>query len=327
MAKRSGPGRWPSSSRPGSCSPRSARCPWSCSGTTARRTRSRTAARTSAFPLHQGTVEAGLVTCHWHHARFDLVSGCTLDLWADDARGFDVEVRDDDVFVDRASRRRPDRRTSRRGCATGSRRASRSSSPSRCSGCSTRACPRPRSCAPVSTSARRTATPAGARASPCSSRWRTSSRTSTPTTARSRSCTVSRSSRTTPATSAPRFPVGPLPTRRRARRPARAVVPTLHRHALDATRPNARSRPRSSMRRALADVEAMMFAAVDRSRVHRRRSHDRLHEQGVRGARPLGRGRGAGRCCRRSCRRPRPRNAPRSSRSGATRTISSRSPT
>src|SRR3954471_2620991 len=51
------------------------------------------------FPLHQGTVEAGLVTCHWHHARFDLVSGCTLDLWADDARGFDVHVRGDDVFV------------------------------------------------------------------------------------------------------------------------------------------------------------------------------------------------------------------------------------
>ncbi len=51
------------------------------------------------FPLHQGTVESGLVTCHWHHARFDLVSGCTLDLWADDARGFDVDVRDGDVFV------------------------------------------------------------------------------------------------------------------------------------------------------------------------------------------------------------------------------------
>jgi nitrite reductase/ring-hydroxylating ferredoxin subunit len=51
------------------------------------------------FPLHQGTVEAGLVTCHWHHARFDLVSGCTLDLWADDARGFDVEIHGDDVFV------------------------------------------------------------------------------------------------------------------------------------------------------------------------------------------------------------------------------------
>src|SRR5438132_220703 len=51
------------------------------------------------FPLHQGTVEAGLVTCHWHHARFDLVSGCTFDLWADDARGFDVRIRGDDVFV------------------------------------------------------------------------------------------------------------------------------------------------------------------------------------------------------------------------------------
>ena len=51
------------------------------------------------FPLHQGTVEAGLVTCHWHHARFDLVSGCTLDLWADDARGFDVDIRGDEVFV------------------------------------------------------------------------------------------------------------------------------------------------------------------------------------------------------------------------------------
>jgi nitrite reductase/ring-hydroxylating ferredoxin subunit len=51
------------------------------------------------FPLRQGTVEAGLVTCHWHHARFDLVSGCTLDLWADDARSFDVELRGDDVVV------------------------------------------------------------------------------------------------------------------------------------------------------------------------------------------------------------------------------------
>src|SRR4051812_18581955 len=51
------------------------------------------------FPLHQGTVECGLVTCHWHHARFDLESGSTLDLWADDARGFDVEIDGDDVLV------------------------------------------------------------------------------------------------------------------------------------------------------------------------------------------------------------------------------------
>jgi nitrite reductase/ring-hydroxylating ferredoxin subunit len=52
------------------------------------------------FPLHQGTVESGLVTCHWHHARFDLVTGCTLDPFADDARGFVVTVDGDDVLVE-----------------------------------------------------------------------------------------------------------------------------------------------------------------------------------------------------------------------------------
>ena len=51
------------------------------------------------FPLHQGTVESGLVTCHWHHARFDLASGCTLDPFADDARGFDVVIDGDAVLV------------------------------------------------------------------------------------------------------------------------------------------------------------------------------------------------------------------------------------
>ncbi|HKA03939.1 MAG TPA: Rieske 2Fe-2S domain-containing protein [Acidimicrobiales bacterium] len=53
------------------------------------------------FPLHQGTVEAGLLTCHWHHARFDLASGCTLDPWADDATAFDVTVHAGDVWVRR----------------------------------------------------------------------------------------------------------------------------------------------------------------------------------------------------------------------------------
>jgi nitrite reductase/ring-hydroxylating ferredoxin subunit len=51
------------------------------------------------FPLHRGTCEAGLLTCHWHHARFDLESGCTLDPWADDARAFDVELDGDEVWV------------------------------------------------------------------------------------------------------------------------------------------------------------------------------------------------------------------------------------
>ena len=51
------------------------------------------------FPLHRGTVENGLLTCHWHHARFDLASGGTLDPFADDVRAHDVQVEGDDVYV------------------------------------------------------------------------------------------------------------------------------------------------------------------------------------------------------------------------------------
>ncbi len=51
------------------------------------------------FPLHRGSVEDGILTCHWHHARFDLASGCTFDLWADDVPTTAVEVRDGVVWV------------------------------------------------------------------------------------------------------------------------------------------------------------------------------------------------------------------------------------
>ena len=51
------------------------------------------------FPLHRGTLDDGMVTCHWHHARFDACSGCTFDLWADDVPAFDVEVRDGQVYI------------------------------------------------------------------------------------------------------------------------------------------------------------------------------------------------------------------------------------
>src|SRR5262245_28876792 len=51
------------------------------------------------FPLHQGTIEAGLLTCHWHHARFDLASGCTLDPFADDAMGFAVTIDQAGVWL------------------------------------------------------------------------------------------------------------------------------------------------------------------------------------------------------------------------------------
>jgi nitrite reductase/ring-hydroxylating ferredoxin subunit len=51
------------------------------------------------FPLERGSVEDGILTCHWHHARFDLESGCTFDLWADDVPNFPVELRDGEVWV------------------------------------------------------------------------------------------------------------------------------------------------------------------------------------------------------------------------------------
>jgi nitrite reductase/ring-hydroxylating ferredoxin subunit len=51
------------------------------------------------FPLHRGTVENGLLTCHWHHARFDLESGGTLDPFADDVRAHDVVIEGDEVVV------------------------------------------------------------------------------------------------------------------------------------------------------------------------------------------------------------------------------------
>ena len=51
------------------------------------------------FPLERGSVEDGILTCHWHHARFDLESGCTFDLWADDVPICPVEVRNGNVWV------------------------------------------------------------------------------------------------------------------------------------------------------------------------------------------------------------------------------------
>jgi nitrite reductase/ring-hydroxylating ferredoxin subunit len=51
------------------------------------------------FPLDRGSIEDGILTCHWHHARFDLASGCTFDLWADDVPTCPVEVRDGEVWI------------------------------------------------------------------------------------------------------------------------------------------------------------------------------------------------------------------------------------
>ncbi len=56
------------------------------------------------FPLHRGTLCDGILTCHWHHARFDLSTGGTFDQWADDLRRFPVELRGDDVLLDLSPR-------------------------------------------------------------------------------------------------------------------------------------------------------------------------------------------------------------------------------
>jgi len=59
------------------------------------------------FPLDRGTVKNGILTCHWHHARFDLASGGTFDLFADDVPTFPVEIRDGEVWVDLSVQRDP----------------------------------------------------------------------------------------------------------------------------------------------------------------------------------------------------------------------------
>jgi len=53
------------------------------------------------FPLNQGTVKDGILTCHWHHARFDLMNGGTFDQWAGDVSSFPVEIRNgNEVWID-----------------------------------------------------------------------------------------------------------------------------------------------------------------------------------------------------------------------------------
>jgi nitrite reductase/ring-hydroxylating ferredoxin subunit len=52
------------------------------------------------FPLHRGTLCDGILTCHWHHARFDLLTGGTFDQWADELRRFPVRIDGDTVLID-----------------------------------------------------------------------------------------------------------------------------------------------------------------------------------------------------------------------------------
>lgn len=51
------------------------------------------------YPLNRGSVHDGILICHWHHAMFDLASGCTFHPFADDVEPFPIEVRDGKVYV------------------------------------------------------------------------------------------------------------------------------------------------------------------------------------------------------------------------------------
>jgi nitrite reductase/ring-hydroxylating ferredoxin subunit len=56
------------------------------------------------FPLDRGTLDDCILTCHWHHARFDLSTGGTFDQWADDAHVYPVKVLDGEILIDLAER-------------------------------------------------------------------------------------------------------------------------------------------------------------------------------------------------------------------------------
>jgi nitrite reductase/ring-hydroxylating ferredoxin subunit len=62
------------------------------------------------FPLSRGSTKDGILTCDWHHARFDIKSGGCFDLWADDVPVFAVNVIDSTIFVntERGNKRRKD---------------------------------------------------------------------------------------------------------------------------------------------------------------------------------------------------------------------------
>lgn len=65
------------------------------------------------FPLSRGSTKDGILTCDWHHARFDIKTGGCFDLWADDVPVFAVNIIDGNIFVhtERANIRKEEIRT------------------------------------------------------------------------------------------------------------------------------------------------------------------------------------------------------------------------
>jgi nitrite reductase/ring-hydroxylating ferredoxin subunit len=61
------------------------------------------------FPMSRGTVADGILTCHWHHAKFELAGGCTFDPFADDLPVFEATVREGRVWIDPMPKQAEDR--------------------------------------------------------------------------------------------------------------------------------------------------------------------------------------------------------------------------
>ena len=57
------------------------------------------------FPLDRGSLHDGLLSCHWHNARFDVKTGGTFDQFADDVQVFPVQERDGALWVDLGTQR------------------------------------------------------------------------------------------------------------------------------------------------------------------------------------------------------------------------------
>src|SRR3569623_3678500 len=58
------------------------------------------------YPLHRGTVKDGVLTCHWHHANYDLCSGCSYSMFADDVPAYDTHIKEGVVYVAPEPRRK-----------------------------------------------------------------------------------------------------------------------------------------------------------------------------------------------------------------------------
>lgn len=51
------------------------------------------------FPLTKGSIENCILTCPWHHARFDITGGDTFDPWADDVQTHPVITHDGKLYI------------------------------------------------------------------------------------------------------------------------------------------------------------------------------------------------------------------------------------